>query len=375
MRREAVTIEYPDLPGCMSDSATHEEAVAHGRDAPEIAAPPMPERRVPVSNRVMRFLLTALLVPALAAATLLPDTIGAWQRLALSQAATKPALSDRPIWDECGLKDSETAEYKNGADTFTLAVYQLQDTTGSLAAFDWQRPAAAVPSTAAKLAAETPDGLLTVFGNYLLRFTGHKPSKDELDGLTASLRNVDNTVLPVLPGYLPSEGLVPNSERYILGPGGLQKFVPGIPPSVAAFHLGAEAQAAVFHSPKGDAPMAIFNYPTPQIAMQRIPEFEKLPGVVAKRSGPLVALVLTPPDPDYAEKLLSQVRYQAQITRDEYVPSRRDNIGDLLITGFIFIAILLAFSILSGFAMGGFRALRRHNRHGEEPDAMITLHL
>jgi hypothetical protein len=323
----------------------------------------------------MRFLLTALLVPALAAAAILPDTIGVYQRGAVSRPASKPALSDQPIWDECGLKDSETASYQNGADTFTVTAYQLQDTTGSLAAFDWQRPATAVPSTAAALAAETPDSLLLVYGNYLLRFTGHKPAKEELDGLTASLRNVDTTVLPILPGYLPSDGLVPNSGRYILGPAGLQKFAPGIPASVAAFHLGAEAQTGVFHSPKGDEPMAIFNYPTPQIAMKRIPEFEKLPGVVAKRSGPLVALVLSPADPDYAEKLLSQVRYQAEVTRDEYVPSRRDNIGDLVINAFILIGILLAFSVVSGFALGGFRALRRRNRHGEEPDAMITLHL
>ena len=121
--------------------------------------------------------------------------------------------------------------------------------------------------------------------------------------------------------------------------------------------------------------MAIFRYPTPQIAMLRIPEFEKLPGVVAKRSGPLVAVIVSPPDPDYAEKLLSQVRYQAEVTRDEYVPTRRDNIGDLVINAFILIGILLAFSVVSGFALGGFRALRRRTRHGEEPDAMITLHL
>src|SRR5208282_1736988 len=115
-----------------------------------------------------------------------------------------------------------------------------------------------------------------------------------------------------------------------------------------AFHFGAEAQLGVFHTPKGDATMVIFNYPSPQIAMQRIPDFQNLPGSIAKRSGPLVAVVLTPPDPDYAEKLLSQVRYQAQVTLDEYVPTRRDNIGDLVINAFVLIGILLAFSVISG---------------------------
>jgi hypothetical protein len=89
----------------------------------------------------------------------------------------------------------------------------------------------------------------------------------------------------------------------------------------------------------------------------------------------MVAVVLAPPDPDYAENLLSEVRYQAQVTLDEYVPSRKDNIGDLVINAFVLIGILLAFSVVSGFALGGFRALRRRSRHGEEADAMITLHL
>ena len=142
-----------------------------------------------------------------------------------------------------------------------------------------------------------------------------------------------------------------------------------------AFHLGAEAQLGVFHSSKGDVAVAIFNYPTHQIAMQRIAEFEKLPGVVAKRTGPLVALALSPPDRDFAEVLLGEVRYQAAVTRDEYVPTRRDNIGDLVINAFILIGILLVFSLVSGLAFGGFRAFLRRVRKGPEPDAMISLHL
>jgi len=315
--------------------------------------------------------LTAILLPSLAAAAILPDAIGAWQRGTVS----KPAISDEAIWTECGLKGSEKAVYQNGSAKFTATAWQLADTTGSMAAFQWQRPANATPSTAANLASETPDGLFLVHGNYLFEFDGYKPSKEEIDALTGSLHNVDPTVLPVLPSYLPAAGLIPNSERYILGPVGLQKFAPGISPSVAAFHYGAEAQMGVFHNARGDAPMLIFNYPTPQIAMQRVLEFQRVTGAVAKRSGPMVAIVLNPPDPDYAENLLAQVRYQAQVTTDEYVPIRRDNIGDLVINAFVLIGILLAFAVVSGFALGGFRAFRRRSRHGEEADALIELHL
>jgi hypothetical protein len=319
----------------------------------------------------MKFLLTAILLPGLAAAAILPDTIGAYQR----GKATKPTITDQAIWTEYSLKGAEKAVYTNGTAKFTATEWQLADTTGSMAAFQWRRPANSTPSTAAKMAAETPDSLFLVYGNYLFEFDGYKPAKEEMDALTGSLHNVDETVLPVLPSYLPSDGLVANSERYILGPVGLQKFDPGISPSVAAFHYGAEGQMGLFHNPKGDATVAIFNYPTPQIAMQRVLEFQKMAGAMAKRSGPLVAVVLNPPDPDYAENLLAKVRYQAEVTTDEYVPTQKDNIGNLVVNAFILIGILLAFAVISGFALGGFRAFRRRTRHGEEADALITLHL
>jgi hypothetical protein len=315
--------------------------------------------------------LVAFLLPALAGAAIWPDAIGAYHK------TTAPAvtLADRAVWDEWGLAESEAAVYENAGKRFTATAWRLRDSTSALAAFDWQRNAKATPSKVAALAAETPTTLLMAHGNYLLWFDGYKPAVAELDAVVGELRNVDSTALPNLPGFLPSENLAPNSERYIVGPASLAKFDPGIPPSVAAFHLGAEAQMGVFHSPKGDMTLAIFDYPTPQIAMQRIGDFERIPAAVAKRSGSFVAVVLSPADADAAERLLSQVRYQAEVTRDAYVPSRRDNIGNLVINAFVLIGILLSFALVSGLFVGGFRAFWRHGRKADEAEAMISLHL
>jgi hypothetical protein len=322
------------------------------------------------SHQLMKFFLS-LLLPLLASAAILPETIGPYHRTATSQ----PTLSDKPVWDEYGLKASESAVFEAEKERFSATVWRLQDPTGALAAFDWQRPADATPSQAAKLAAETKNGLLLVHGNYLLSFDGHKPSKEELDAVLGALVNVDNSSLPVLPTYLPPGALAPNSERYVTGPASLQRFQPAIPPSVAGFHFGAEAQIGVFHSPKGDLTLTIFNYPTHAMAMQQFPQFEKLPGAVVKRSGPMIAVVLSPPDPDFAEHLLGQVRYQAEVTRDEYVPTQRDNVGVLLYNAFVLIGILLAFALVSGLIFGGLRTFRHRGKKGEEADAMITLGL
>src|SRR5450756_2375318 len=166
------------------------------------------------SNRGMKFLLAALLAPALCLGAIWPENIGAWKRAATMQTT----LFDRPIWDEYGLKESESARYENGDGDFTVTGYRLQDTTGAMAAFDWQRPAKSTASRLAPLAADTGEGLLVVHGNYLLSFSGHKPDAAELGALFDGLRNVDTTVLPTLPANLPTQDRVANSERYITVP-------------------------------------------------------------------------------------------------------------------------------------------------------------
>jgi hypothetical protein len=274
-----------------------------------------------------------------------------------------------------GLKDSETAAYENGPDKFTATSYRLADTTASLAAFDWRRQKDAKPSPLANLAVETKDGILVVRGNYLIELSGYKPPAAELSAVLDSLVAVDNTPLPALPSFLPSQDLVPNSERYIIGPVALQKFDPAIPPSVAAFHLGAEAQLGVFHSPKGDLALAIFSYPTNQMAMQKLVEFQKLPGAIVKRSGPLVAVIVSPPDPDEAERVLAQVRYEAQVTLHERTPTTAGQVGNMLVNIFVLIGILLVFSIVAGLFVGGFRTFLLRGRKGQQEDPMILLHL
>jgi hypothetical protein len=318
----------------------------------------------------MKFFLS-LLLPVLASAAILPDTIGPYQRSAVSQ----PALADRSVWDEYGLKDYESVVYQNGKAKLTATAWQFQDTTGSMAAFDWQRPDKSTPSSVAELATETPDSLILVHGNYLLSFTGYKPTQPELDAVAANLKLVDRTSLPTLPQHLPTQARVANSERYLMGPASLQRFVPGISPSVVAFHLGPEGQFGVFHSAKGDTTMAIFEYPTPQMAMQRIVEFSKLPGAMAKRSGTLVSVTLNPPDPDLAESLISQVRFRADVAVQEHIPTLRDNIGNLVINAFVLIGILLVFITIAGLSVGALRAWRWRGSNNPDEGTLTSLHL
>ena len=289
-------------------------------------------------------------------AAILPDHIGDSAR-----GATKSvAAEDASLYQEFGFISAEQAEYKTPGKRFTATAWRLRDSTGALALFDTRRPDNATPAKLSILSAKTPDGALFTYGNYLFQVSGDVPEQKDLELLFAGLPQLDNAPLPALARYLPLEGLIPNSERYIVGPASLARFEPRISPSLAAFHLGTEGQLGRYRTPKGDLSLAIFSYPTPNIAREREQEFAKLPGTIVKRTGPLVGVVVQPPDPDAAERVLSGVRYDANLTLNEKVPVNQGLLMyKLFLNVFVLTGVLAALSIIVGIGFGGFRVLRR----------------
>jgi len=306
-----------------------------------------------------------LLICTTANAAIWPDQLGGFKK-----ASSKPLqLTDMPLWEEYGLGETEQAEYATAARRFTATAFRLQDPTAALGAFEWQRPPDSRQLDLADAAAETRDGVTFLFGNYVFQIAGWKPRLADLEEMLGRLPKLDRGRLPV--NYLPSRNLVRNSERFVIGPAGLDRFSPGVPPSTAAFHMGAEVQIARYRAPAGDMQMAVFVYPTPQIARQRVEDFQRLPGAMAKRAGPLVAAILAAPDRDAAERLLATVRFNAAITVNERVPTRRDNVADLLLNIFILVGIIVLLVIPAGVIVGVLRRLGV----GTSGEAMTVLHL
>jgi hypothetical protein len=321
----------------------------------------------------MRSLLL-LLLPAVALSAILPDTIGQWQRGQPSAAA----VPDRKVWHEYGLQASETAPYADGARNFSISAYRFADATGAMAAFDQVRPADAKPSSLMGLSFETASGATVAAGNYLFVFDGYKIKPEELSHVVATVPIYAHSPLPTLPSYMPP-GARAGSERYITGPDSLARFAPSIPPSTAGFHFSAEGEMATYgpgkDPEKNGTTLVVFSYPTMEMARDRYPHFQQIPGAVAKRTGPLIAVALNAPNPDAAERLLAQVRYQAAITIPEHVPTARDNPVNLFWNILILCLILAGFCVMSGLVVGGLRViLRRAGPVGEE-DGMIALHL
>jgi hypothetical protein len=334
-------------------------------------------RRYALSSILCSLFLSLASTAVFAQAPIFPDRIGLYEK----HAPQTLALPDRELLTEYGLEATETAEYTTVPEApekkrFNATAWRLADSTYAYALYQSKRPPGATASDFSANAARTSDGVLFAFGNYVFLFTGGQPDPADLEFLYNSLPRFANAPLPILLGLFPKEGIVPNSERYILGPVSLQRFAPEIPPSTAAFRLGAEAQLVKYKNPKGDISLAVFSYPTPTMARDQTVEFQKLPMAMVKRTGSLIAVALNPVDRDTAERLLGRINYQADVTLNEK-PAGADlkRFGGQLMSMVALAGILMCVCVIAGVGFGGFRVIAKKLRKGEDPGAMITLHL
>ena len=97
---------------------------------------------------------------------------------------------------------------------------------------------------------------------------------------------------------------------------------------------------------------------------------------IVKRTGPLVAVAMNPPNPDDAERVLSRINYEATVTMNE-LPERNQAIGwaRALLNMFALAGVVLLFCIVSGLLFGGIRVLWRRWGHDDPDAAMIRLRL
>jgi len=324
-----------------------------------------------VINRAGPLLTALLALTAAAQAAIFPDQIGPYQK----SAPKTIGIPDQPLYEEYGLEETEAAEFTApDKKHFSAVGWRLHDSTGALALFQFRRPPGAVSADIAPLAVRTSDGVIFAFGNYVFQFTGDYPDPSSLTTFYAQLAKLENSPLPAVSTFLPKDGLVTNSERYILGPVSLQRFEPTIPPSVAGFRMGAEAQFGKYQTPNGLLNLVIFNYPTPSMAREQAAEFQKIPGAIVKRTGPLVVATVNPPDKDAAERLLGKINYQANVTLNEANPqSEVKGFARMILNIFVLAGLVLALCVVGGIGFAGYRIMSRKMWQKEDTPAMIVL--
>ena len=284
------------------------------------------------------------------------------------------SAQDSALWNEYGLVRSDTTRHGK----LSVTTYEMKDLTGALAAWEWLRSPNGHACDLAPFCNQ--DGTRTVASdyNYVMVFEGAFPSKQLIAATMNALPDKHDTSLPAILTFLPQQGLVPNSARYILGPVSLARFAPELTSAKPGFESGAEAQVAEYRVGNGAAParLAIFNYAAPEMARLHSTEFKLLPNVHVKRSGVLLALVLNAPSQEQADTLLSRVEYEAKITwNDAPPPSPIKPLYRLLLNIMYLSIVLSAICLLAGLIYAGMRLYRRRYGTLEADEAMTTLHL
>jgi len=171
--------------------------------------------------------------------------------------------------------------------------------------------------------------------------------------------------LPTLPQYLPKTDAVENSARYILGPQALVAAKAPLTPEQVDFSHDPEILLQDYSSKSGPLTLTLVQYPTPQIASERLRALQSVEPsapntLLVRRTGPIVDIVTGAVGSDEAQKLLTSVNYEAEVTWNEATSlSKRDNIGNLILAVFGLIGILLVVSLVFGLFFGGLRVLMK----------------
>ncbi len=329
----------------------------------------------------------ALLAQSKPPSAFLPTALAGWEISGAPQLSSDPQKIDKVsanVLKEDRFTAFELATYKRDDRSMTVKAVRFEDAAGAYAAFTFYRQPLMRAEDIGMLAASLNDRVLFFNGNILVDVQfDHVTAMSgaQLRELAAHLPVATGpaAVLPTLASHLPRQQLVPETARYIIGPEAYSALNINLSPELIDFSKSPELLWARIN---GDAPASaeilLVAYPTPHIAIAKLPAFEQLApplggGVsAAKRSGPIIALVRGSLSRSDAGRVLDDVNYDANVTWNENTGlGKRDNIGNVVVAALTLAAVLFLISIGAGavFGFGRFLLPRfRARKAGETPD-------
>ena len=318
---------------------------------------------------------------------LLPQTFAGWIRTGVPAAVPNPG--DDAILHEYGLDQSASATYASRTNQLTVRAWRFGDATGAYGAFTLDRQPTMRVEAIGHDAAASGDHFLFWKGITVVEVSFAHPTRDERADVTALAAQIppaagDKSVPPSLPSYLPTAQLDPATVRYAIGPLAYARMGGALPAEAVGFSQDAEVVVAQYGPPGAQATLTLIMYPTPQIAgahLKAIDDLANSSGLLAKRSGPLVAVLSGSYPASKAQQLLSQVRFNDYVTinHPEGYISENMKLYRLLMGITVLVVILVCAALLLGFFLGGGRALIRVLRgkpvSSVTEEEFISLHL
>jgi len=313
---------------------------------------------------------------------------------AVSQWGGNPAV-DR----EYGAKAIEHRLYRLENKAADVVVEEGPDASAAYGLLTYYRTDSMEPVRGIELTASGSSEALMARGRFFTRIVARPGAGFSTSNLHALL-----TLLRVqqpatdgaagLPTPLPAVGLVPGSEKYLLGPVAAHNVLPSLPTELIGFSQGAEMEVASYRSKpvsgsdKGTV-LAAITYPTSQIAREHFAMAERQlrmnegdASIFGNRKGSFVFLTFNT-DAKSAAKLLDQLNVSERVSWDQKYPGKKSPVLQMLeiiVSNLILVFVLVGFSVVGGIAIVLAKRLARKwfpDDAGGDPDGegLVVLNL
>src|SRR5208283_2867090 len=260
---------------------------------------------------------------AVASPPVLPTEFAGWQEKGDVAKSDDPATADAanaPVLKEYGFVRLEKAAYtRDDGRHLAIKAAVFEDASGAYGAFTYY--------VTDDMRMETIGGAGAYLNNRVLFYQGNVLVDAVFDRMSvmsaAQLRQLAGLLPqaegnkgnpPSLQTYLPKRAFQrdfdKNTTKYILGPLALNRVVSPLPASMVDFKSGAEVVLGRYEAAAGDATLMLIEYPTPQIAAERLRQIdashqvtEQKPGVASivdvgpffdARTGPIIVIASGP---------------------------------------------------------------------------------
>jgi len=316
---------------------------------------------------------------------LLPVKFGAWDAakvdVAQEQAEASPLVVGKTaeVLKEDGLTRSSEGSYaqpgKSGG--LKLDAFQFDDATGAVAAFTYLRsPEMKIVPQASRVGKDEA----VAGGRYLFREGASVVLADvsspgpstvaDLRMLAATMPKIGGPkgASPLLPTYLPTKGLIPESIRYAVGPAGYEAMGGVLPAAILGFNKSTEAATAEYSAHGGKGVLTLLLFPTPQIAGDRGRAVEAALNAAGERAGtaklrregPMVMLATGGFTQAEAAELVDGIHLRTEVTWNKAVPpefhTEVRKTASLLVSIAVFSGVLGLAAVLLGLFLGFGRA-------------------
>jgi hypothetical protein len=354
---------------------------AQGPSAADVAADRVDAPRRGRDSRVKSrtngrpWVLGLLLVIAMFAAmpavaqSILPGSFAGWTQKSATSFAPS-AGPDSSAAKEYGFSSGTEAVYTHGSAELDVMLYHMSDPSGAYGEYSYLRTPDMLYANLGAYSAISNSRALVLDGNLLLDIRGRDlPKLDaNVKSLVAAVApHAERGALPTLVNDLPPKGLVPRTDRYILGPAVLNQSFPVAMGDSLGFSTGAEAEVAKYRVDGQDMTMLIVDYPTPQFATTKLKQLAQQFDVndsqrssasplYAKRQLTSLIFVAGAKSQDQASALLGHVQSGEVLTWNEPTfQFTQPGIGEVVVGTIIGSGVICMFALISGLAFGGVR--------------------